>query len=456
MASFNFPSNPNDLDSYSVTTGNVTYHYFYNDVKGVWQSKTAVAPEYSNLVIPTSTTLLPEGDNLYYSNSRTISTFSAGTSITLYSNGLIESSIATGGTVDSVNGEVGDVVLTTANIAESGNLYYTNARILTSLTSGYLINVEANGQINLGSLPSLGTYNVVGSNVNVTFSNSTNQLFISNNEIQIAKDFGIDIPGTITSDGSGSISTKRTIGNYSRRTSGLTSGVVYPVDLNWSNSVTSADTLVINRFPSYSSSSLINTNDTARFALKSNYGSLNAGLGFLPFNSIDSLRIATGGAIYYPDSMTTMFGFSAGNRCKITCSTTHLLSSTPPQGYKNVVGFFAGTTELNSSIAVNRPVIVTSNTYLISNSTIAHDIIFNVGEACTVTFTSAAEGAGIFSGAGLEYWVKNLTNYDVISSSNNIKPIDSSSATANILPAVAGSWARLIYDGTDYMITMQG
>jgi hypothetical protein len=47
------------------------------------------------------------------------------------------SSGGSGGAVDSVNGLTGDVVLTTTNVAEGGNLYFTNARTQSLITPAY-------------------------------------------------------------------------------------------------------------------------------------------------------------------------------------------------------------------------------------------------------------------------------------------------------------------------------
>lgn len=52
-----------------------------------------------------------------------------------------------GGAVDSVNGQTGTVVLTTANIAESGNLYFTNTRAVSALTAGSGISIASNGRV---------------------------------------------------------------------------------------------------------------------------------------------------------------------------------------------------------------------------------------------------------------------------------------------------------------------
>jgi len=52
-----------------------------------------------------------------------------------------------GGAVNSVNGKTGTVVLTTANVSENANLYFTNARSIASLTAGTNITIAANGRI---------------------------------------------------------------------------------------------------------------------------------------------------------------------------------------------------------------------------------------------------------------------------------------------------------------------
>lgn len=63
--------------------------------------------------------------------------------ITVLANGLIYFS-----GVVTVNGANGDVILNTSNIAESGNLYFTNSRVVSALTAGQSITIDANGRIN--------------------------------------------------------------------------------------------------------------------------------------------------------------------------------------------------------------------------------------------------------------------------------------------------------------------
>ena len=91
---------------------------------------------YANTVGFT-TSNITEGTNLYYTNAR------ARTAITVTGSGSYNNStgvITITGGVSSVNGANGTVVLTTANIAEQSNLYYTNARVRTAISvSGNLI-----------------------------------------------------------------------------------------------------------------------------------------------------------------------------------------------------------------------------------------------------------------------------------------------------------------------------
>ena len=64
-----------------------------------------------------------------------------------YANGTLYWSTDVG-LVDSVNGQTGDVVLTTDNINEgSTNLYYTDARVDSRLSSGSVATISTSGNI---------------------------------------------------------------------------------------------------------------------------------------------------------------------------------------------------------------------------------------------------------------------------------------------------------------------
>lgn len=111
------------------------------------------------IVVGSSTTSnVIEGSNLYFTNSRAVSAFTAGGGLNIASNGLISTSLVTG--VSSVAGATGAVsnvqivsgvvqsgILTTANVTEVNNLYFTNTRAISSLTAGFGISIAANGRI---------------------------------------------------------------------------------------------------------------------------------------------------------------------------------------------------------------------------------------------------------------------------------------------------------------------
>ena len=85
-----------------------------------------------------TTTGVAEGSNLYFTNTRVRAAVGAvGSNLVYYeANGNFQVIVTSGGggsTVDSVNGQTGTVVLTTANIAESGNLYFTNDRVWSNV-----------------------------------------------------------------------------------------------------------------------------------------------------------------------------------------------------------------------------------------------------------------------------------------------------------------------------------
>lgn len=108
----------------------------------------------NNIVITTNANASPQ-------QIRFDTNFSAGQNITIDANGRINSSVTGGGgsgNVFSVNGQDGYVVLTTANVAESGNLYFTNSRARAALTAGDNITIDANGVISSSVAPTTGAF----------------------------------------------------------------------------------------------------------------------------------------------------------------------------------------------------------------------------------------------------------------------------------------------------------
>jgi hypothetical protein len=112
-----------------------------------------------------TTSNVVEGSNLYFTNIRAIGSLTSGDGIVIEANGLVISTAASA--VESINGEIGNVVLSTANITENGNLYFTNTRAIGALTAGNGVVIESNGLI---ISPSESIYNGTTS-VNIPLSN---------------------------------------------------------------------------------------------------------------------------------------------------------------------------------------------------------------------------------------------------------------------------------------------
>ena len=79
---------------------------------------------------------LTEGTNLYYTDVRSRAAISASGDISYNSSTGVISFTQTTAPVTSVNGLTGVVVLTTANISENTNLYYTDARARAAISEG--------------------------------------------------------------------------------------------------------------------------------------------------------------------------------------------------------------------------------------------------------------------------------------------------------------------------------
>jgi len=127
--------------SISLTTTGTSGSATYNSSTGVLNIPSYIGGVVSifgrtGTVIAVSgdytTTLVTEGTNLYYTDAR------ARAAISVTGSGSYNSStgvITVTGGVTSVNTLTGAVVLTTTNIAEGTNLYYTDARVLAYLTA---------------------------------------------------------------------------------------------------------------------------------------------------------------------------------------------------------------------------------------------------------------------------------------------------------------------------------
>jgi hypothetical protein len=84
--------------------------------------------------------------------------------------------------------------------------------------------------------------------------------------------------------------------------------------------------------------------------------------------------------------------------------------------------------------------VADNETWLINNKS---------GSTCTVTLPTA----GAWSGRQLTF--KNIQAQALVSASSNVVPIDSATAGTAILLAVAGNWATMVSDGTNWIIMQQ-
>ena len=122
-----------------------------------------------------TTSDIPEGVNLYYTNVRVIGSLTAGGNITIDANGRINSSATSSSnytdsntyanvsligyaTTTNVALKANVVDLTTANVAELTNLYYTNARVYSNVTTlGYITSSALSGYATNTQLASYAT-----------------------------------------------------------------------------------------------------------------------------------------------------------------------------------------------------------------------------------------------------------------------------------------------------------
>jgi hypothetical protein len=146
---------------------------------GVGGNVTSVNELTGDITLTTSN--INEGTNLYFTNTRAIGAFVAGPGIIISANGYLQANVGSGGesniiytsNVTSVNGANGDVVLTTANIAEDGNLYFTNSRAIGALTGGNGITIDGNGLITVQNFVASNAVNSVnGQTGNVVLTTS--------------------------------------------------------------------------------------------------------------------------------------------------------------------------------------------------------------------------------------------------------------------------------------------
>jgi hypothetical protein len=135
-------------------------------------------------------------------------------------NGTVWQKVDNTDAVTSVNGQVGTVVLTTTNIAEGTNLYYTDARSRASVSAGTGISYNSTTGVITNASPSLGG-DVVGpasatDNAIARYDSTTGKLI--QNSVVTVGDTGIVAGASI----SGASNTLSNIGNAALTNSAIT------------------------------------------------------------------------------------------------------------------------------------------------------------------------------------------------------------------------------------------
>ncbi len=104
----------------------------------------------------------------------------------------------------------------------------------------------------------------------------------------------------------------------------------------------------------------------------------------------------------------------------------------------------AGAAWLGGFLARAAPVTETNATHTVAAT--ETDLICNRAGTITVTLPTAS------SNTGREWWVSTITANTVISNASNVVPQAGGAAGTAILAATAGKWARLVSDGTNWII----
>jgi hypothetical protein len=129
--------------------------------KGILNSKTAflrqVGNDWPTAQVVSTAEIIEASSNLYFTNTRVVSALIPGTAITIEANGRISANVS--GIVIQAASQVNNLNnLTTANLAEGTNLYFTSTRARSAISAGKGITIDGNGVIkNTGSTPLFNT-----------------------------------------------------------------------------------------------------------------------------------------------------------------------------------------------------------------------------------------------------------------------------------------------------------
>ena len=129
------PANPSSGTMWFESATGKTYVYYKDADSSQWVELGGSSASTALTLGAFSTTDLAEGSNLYFTTAR--ATAAARAAITVSGSATYNSGtgvLAVGGNITSVNGQTGSVVLNTSNIAEDTSLYFTPARARSSIS----------------------------------------------------------------------------------------------------------------------------------------------------------------------------------------------------------------------------------------------------------------------------------------------------------------------------------
>jgi len=150
--------------SISIATGNVNGKGSYDNNTGI------ISINAANVTVSSSVPTNPNVGDMWINadSAKEYLFFSDGDSFQWVETGLAATASASSSFVAGVQGDVSNVqlasgisqtgILTTANVAEVNNLYFTNARAVAALTAGQSITIDANGRINSTATGGSSTY----------------------------------------------------------------------------------------------------------------------------------------------------------------------------------------------------------------------------------------------------------------------------------------------------------
>lgn len=168
----------------------------------------------------------------------------------------------------------------------------------------------------------------------------------------------------------------------------------------------------------------------------------------LTFSGTDGITItfpATSATIARTDAANTFTGHQTieGVTSTGATGTGKLVYDGSPTLVTPVIGAATGTSlALSNYVATTAPVTETASTHTLAAT--ENYLIANASGTCTVTLGTATAGRAVT--------VKTIAAQTVVSASSNVKPIDSGTAGTAILAGTAGKWARLVGDGTNWIV----